>query len=101
MKIAILSRNPKLYSTYRLVEAGQQRGHEVVVLDTLKCYMDIASTGSGIHYKGERVEGFDAVIPRIGASIKRTGTAWQPTACSSAIWFCHATWPERNRLSVF
>jgi len=75
MKIAILSRNPKLYSTHRLVEAGLQRGHEVRVLDTLKCYMDIASTGSGIHYKGERVEGFDAIIPRIGASVTHYGLA--------------------------
>jgi ribosomal protein S6--L-glutamate ligase len=75
MKIAILSRNSKLYSTRRLVEAAQQRGHEVVVLDTLKCYMDINSAQPAIYYKGQALTGFDAVIPRIGASITEYGTA--------------------------
>lgn len=75
MNIAILSRNAKLYSTKRLVEAGQQRGHKVRVFDTLKCYMDIASMRPGIGYKGERVIGYDAVIPRIGASITVYGLA--------------------------
>ncbi|MDP4528741.1 30S ribosomal protein S6--L-glutamate ligase [Alkalimonas delamerensis] len=75
MKIAILSRNPKLYSTKRLVEAAQQRGHEVRVIDALRCYMNITSHNPEIHYKGEILTGFDAVIPRIGASITFYGTA--------------------------
>ncbi|MEE2023717.1 MULTISPECIES: 30S ribosomal protein S6--L-glutamate ligase [Alkalimonas] len=75
MKIAILSRNPKLYSTRRLVEAAQQRGHEVRVIDALRCYMNITSHNPEIHYKGEVLTGFDAVIPRIGASITFYGTA--------------------------
>lgn len=75
MKIAILSRNPKLYSTRRLVEAGRERGHEVRVLDVLRCYMNITSHRPGIHYRGEELEGYDAVIPRIGASVTFYGTA--------------------------
>lgn len=75
MKIGILSRNRKLYSTRRLIEAAEQRGHDVQVLDTLKCTMDINSDTPGIYYKGEKLEGFDAVIPRIGASITDYGTA--------------------------
>jgi len=75
MKIAILSRNSKLYSTRRLVEAAQQRGHEVRVLDALRCYMNITSNRPSIHYKGEDLAGFDAVIPRIGASVTFYGTA--------------------------
>ena len=75
MKIAILSRNPRLYSTRRLVEAGQQRGHEVVVIDTLRAYMNIASHKPQIHYRGKPLEDFDAVIPRIGASVTFYGCA--------------------------
>ncbi|WP_078121621.1 30S ribosomal protein S6--L-glutamate ligase [Thiosocius teredinicola] len=75
MKIAVLSRNSKLYSTRRLVEAAQQRGHEVRVLDALRCYMNITSLRPTIHYKGENLTGFDAVIPRIGASVTFYGTA--------------------------
>jgi ribosomal protein S6--L-glutamate ligase len=75
MKIAILSRNRNLYSTKRLVEACEQRGHEVRVLDVLRCYMNITSMRPAIHYKGENLEGFDAVIPRIGASVTFYGTA--------------------------
>ncbi len=75
MKIAILSRNPKLYSTKRLVEAATERGHEVRVLDVLRCYMNITSLNPKIHYRGEVIEGFDAVIPRIGASVTFYGTA--------------------------
>jgi ribosomal protein S6--L-glutamate ligase len=75
MKIAILSRNRKLYSTRRLVEAAESRGHDVRVLDVLKCYMNITSMRPSIHYKGETLEGFDAVIPRIGASVTFYGTA--------------------------
>ncbi|MBY5979187.1 30S ribosomal protein S6--L-glutamate ligase [Ferrimonas balearica] len=75
MKIAILSRGSNLYSTRRLVEAGELRGHEMHVIDTLQCYIDIASTSPAIWYKGEKLEGFDAVIPRIGSSITNYGTA--------------------------
>lgn len=75
MKIAILSRNMSLYSTKRLVEAGTARGHKMTVINTLHCYMNIASQHPGIHYKGERLEDVDAVIPRIGASVTFYGTA--------------------------
>ena len=75
MKIAVLSRNPNLYSTRRLVEAGRERGHEVHVIDTLRAYMNIASHKPSIHYKGAELEPFDAVIPRIGASITFYGRA--------------------------
>ncbi len=75
MKIAVLSRNPKLYSTRRLVEAGMERGHEVIVIDPMLCYMTIASQRPTIHYKGEEIKGVDAIIPRIGASVTFFGTA--------------------------
>ncbi|HET7370517.1 MAG TPA: 30S ribosomal protein S6--L-glutamate ligase [Gammaproteobacteria bacterium] len=75
MKIAILSRNPKLYSTEKLVAAGEARGHEVRVIDPLRCYMNIAAHNPEIHYKGRKLTGFDAVIPRIGASITFYATA--------------------------
>ncbi len=75
MKIAIMSRNPRLYSTRRLVEEGEKRGHQMRVIDTLRCYMNIASSNPSIHYKGEALTGYDAVIPRIGASITFYGTA--------------------------
>jgi len=75
MKIAILSRNAKLYSTRRLVEAAKNRGHEVRVVDVLRCYMNITSHNPEIHYRGEVLRDFDAVIPRIGASVTFYGTA--------------------------
>ncbi len=75
MKIGILSRKAELYSTRRLVEAAQERGHSVSVINPLRCYMNITSHHPAIHYKGERLEGFDAIIPRIGASITFYGTA--------------------------
>jgi ribosomal protein S6--L-glutamate ligase len=75
MKLAILSRNSKLYSTRRLVEAARERGHTVRVLDPVRCYMRIASDGFGMHYKGKPIAGYSAVIPRIGASVTRYGTA--------------------------
>lgn len=75
MKIAILSRNRRLYSTRRLVEACTKRGHEVRVIDILKCYIDIASDSPAIWYMGEQLENFDAVIPRIGASVTHYGLA--------------------------
>ncbi|PNS07386.1 30S ribosomal protein S6--L-glutamate ligase [Solilutibacter silvestris] len=75
MKLAILSRNAKLYSTKRLVEAARVRGHSVRVLDPLRCYMKIGKGDFEMHYKGARISGYDAVIPRIGASVTRYGTA--------------------------
>ena len=75
MKIVILSRNAKLYSTRRLIESAEQRGHEVRVLDALRCYMNITSMRPSIHYRGENLTDFDAVIPRIGASVTFYGTA--------------------------
>jgi ribosomal protein S6--L-glutamate ligase len=75
VKIAILSRNKKLYSTRKLVEAAEQRGHTVRVIDVLRCYMNIAPKSPEIHYRGARLEHFDAVIPRIGASVTFYGAA--------------------------
>lgn len=75
MKLAILSRNAKLYSTQRLVQAARERGHTVRVLDPLRCYMKIAPGEFQLNYQGKPLKGFDAVIPRIGASITRYGTA--------------------------
>lgn len=75
MKIALLSRNRKLYSSRRIIEAAEERGHEVKVIDVLRAYMNIAAHRPTIHYKGESLEGFDAVIPRIGASVTAYGTA--------------------------
>lgn len=75
MKIAILSRNKSLYSTQRLVEASKERGHSVRVLDVVRCYMDISQEKPELHLGGEVLEGFDAVIPRIGASVTFYGTA--------------------------
>ncbi|NLO79884.1 MAG: 30S ribosomal protein S6--L-glutamate ligase [Xanthomonadaceae bacterium] len=74
MNILVLSRSPELYSTRRLVEAGSERGHRVRVVDPLRCYMNISSRPT-VHYMGEELSGFDAVIPRIGASITFYGTA--------------------------
>lgn len=68
MKIALLTRNPKLYSHQRLIETAARRGHEMVPIDYLKCYMNITSKKPELRYYGEKLEGFDAVIPRIGAS---------------------------------
>jgi ribosomal protein S6--L-glutamate ligase len=75
VKIAILSRNAKLYSTVRLVEAARKRGHRVRVLDPLRCYMRIAPGDFSVHYKGRALADYDAVIPRVGASITFYGTA--------------------------
>ena len=75
MKLAILSRNGKLYSTRRLVEAAREQGHSVRVLDPLRCYMRIEPGAFEMHYRGRRLSDYDAVIPRIGASVTRYGTA--------------------------
>ncbi len=75
MKIAILSRRHDLYSTRRLVEAARERGHKADVIDTLRCYMNITSAQPTIHYKGAILDTYDAVIPRIGASVTFYGAA--------------------------
>lgn len=75
MKIVILSRNPKLYSTQRLKESIEQAGHESIILDHLKCDLVIEKDRPQIHYKGEEIEDVDAVIPRIGASVTFYGSA--------------------------
>jgi len=75
MKIAILSRDIRLYSTRRIVEAAEVRGHEAIVLDHTKCYMALKQGQPSIHYKGKEIEKVDAVIPRIGASVTFYGTA--------------------------
>ena len=68
MKIALLTRNPKLFSHQRIIEAARSRGHEIVPIDYLRCYMNITSRKPELRYLGEQLEGFDAVIPRIAAS---------------------------------
>ena len=77
MRIAILSRNKNLYSTRRLLEAGLTAGHDVRVIDHVRCFMDITSKKPTIHYRGEEFgpQDFDAVIPRIGASVTFYGCA--------------------------
>lgn len=71
----MLARNPRLYSHRRLVEAAEERGHELRILNTLRCTMNITSHRPSILYNGETLSGFDAVIPRIGASITHYGLA--------------------------
>jgi ribosomal protein S6--L-glutamate ligase len=75
MKIAVLSRNEKLYSTRRLIEAIHEHGHEGVVIDHLKCDIIMDNEGPSIVYRGKMVQDVDAVIPRIGASVTFYGTA--------------------------
>lgn len=75
MKIAILSRKTNLYSTQRLIQAAEARGHTADSIDTLRCYMNITSSRPMIHYKGEELQFYDAVIPRIGASVTFYGAA--------------------------
>jgi ribosomal protein S6--L-glutamate ligase len=75
MKIAVLSRNEKLYSTSRLIEAIREQGHEGLVIDHLKCDIVMDDGGPFIFYKGKELNDIDAVIPRIGASVTFYGTA--------------------------
>ncbi len=75
MKIAMMARNASLYSHQRLKEAAESRGHEFHIVNTLRCYMNIASRRPEMFYNGEKLEGFDAVIPRIGASVTFYGLA--------------------------
>lgn len=75
MKLGILSRNASLYSTSRLVQAAEARGHQVQVIDPLLCYMDISSHRPTIYYRSRKLDDFDAMIPRIGASVTFYATA--------------------------
>ncbi|MFA7541228.1 MAG: RimK family alpha-L-glutamate ligase, partial [Lysobacterales bacterium] len=75
MKLVILSRNSKLYSTQRLVEVARNRGHTVRVLDPLRCYMRIGPRQFQMYYKGRALTGIHAVLPRIGTSVSKYGTA--------------------------
>ena len=77
MKIAILSRNSNLYSTRRLTEAAKERDHEVRVIDHIRCFMDMGTDNPSIHFKSEEFNlgDFDAIIPRIGASVTFYGTS--------------------------
>jgi len=75
MKIAILSRNSKLYSTRRLVEAAKEKGHEAIVVDHLKCSIEIEKKNPKVYFNGAYLDDIDAVIPRIGASVTFYGTA--------------------------
>lgn len=75
LRIAVLSREPSNYSTMRLVHEGEERGHTVEVIDTTRCYMGINTLAPEVYYDGKRLPRYDAVIPRIGASITAYGCA--------------------------
>jgi ribosomal protein S6--L-glutamate ligase len=75
LKIGILSREPENYSTLRLVEAAEQHDHMVEVINTTQCYMNITSHRPEVHIGGKSLEGFDVIIPRVGASVTFYGMA--------------------------
>lgn len=75
MKIAILSRSPQIYSTRRLVEAAELRGHDVVIIDHTKCHLIMEKGKPSIRINGEEIKGIDVIIPRIGASVTQYGSA--------------------------
>jgi ribosomal protein S6--L-glutamate ligase len=75
MNIVILSRNPKLYSTRRLVEAAEKRGHNARIVNHLSCNIEIEKKTPRLYYNGKYLDDVDAVIPRIGASVTFYGTA--------------------------
>ena len=75
MRMVILSRNPRLYSTERIKEAGEKRGHEMLIIDHTKCNIIIEQKKPQIYYKGETLKDIDAIIPRIGASVTFYGAA--------------------------
>jgi ribosomal protein S6--L-glutamate ligase len=75
MKIGILSRDAKLYSTRRLKEAGEKRGHKIEIIDHMKCVLFIEKKNPMVLYQGKRLDYFDAIIPRIGASVTFYGAA--------------------------
>lgn len=74
MRILILSRNPALYSTQSLVRASYRRGHQIRVVDHMMCDLEVARDTLNVYYRGEILDGFDAVIPRIGSSVTTMGT---------------------------
>jgi len=75
VQIAMMARNAGLYSHKRLKEAAEARGHELTIINTLRCYMNIASRRPEVYYNGEKLPRFDAIIPRIGASVTFYGLA--------------------------
>ena len=75
MRIVILSQNPNLYSTKRLIEAGEKKGHEMLIVDHTKCNLVIEKKNPTIIYKGKEITDINGVIPRIGASVTFFGTA--------------------------
>jgi len=75
MKIVMLARNPNVYSHKRIAEAAEARGHTLDIINTLRCYMNIVSRRPEVYYNGQKVEKYDAIIPRIGASITFYGLA--------------------------
>ncbi|WP_213270717.1 30S ribosomal protein S6--L-glutamate ligase [Hyphomonas sp.] len=75
LRIALLTREPKNYSSRRLIEAAESRGHVIEVIDTARCYMRIGAVDAEVHYDGEALPRYDAVIPRIGATITDYGMA--------------------------
>ncbi len=75
MRIAILSANPALYSTQRLLEAATQRGHEGILVNHLNCQVMIEGGNPSVLYEGRELEEFDAIVPRIGASVTDYGCA--------------------------
>ncbi len=75
MNIAILSRDMKLYSTRRLKEAGEARGHKVEIINHMKCVLMVEKKNPMVLYNGRKLDDFDAVIPRIGASVTFYGAA--------------------------
>ena len=78
ISISILSCSPECYSTRRLIEAATQRGHKVEVINTLRCTIGLDHGEPEMYYKGEELDLPDAVLPRIGTSITRYGTAYAP-----------------------
>jgi ribosomal protein S6--L-glutamate ligase len=75
MKIGVLSRNGKLYSTKRLIEAGEKRGHEMYLIDHTKCFLTIEQDHPMVYYDEKKIDFLDAIIPRIGASVTFYGAA--------------------------
>jgi ribosomal protein S6--L-glutamate ligase len=75
MKLAILSRSPRAYSTQRLRAAAEERGHTVRVLDTLQFAIDLSRAEPDLQYRGKQLSDYDAILPRIGASVTFFGTA--------------------------
>ena len=75
MRIGILSRNPNPCSTRRLREAAELKGHDIDIIDTMHCYMDITSAKPSVRYKGQALPHYNAIIPRIGASVTFYGTS--------------------------